>query len=88
MIDAETSTFHDVRDIIIRTLGIEDGRRAALDWSTPLFGGIPELDSFAVVSLAMALEEHFGFALDDLSFTAEVFDTIGTLSEFVDRSRH
>jgi acyl carrier protein len=83
----QASTLHDVREIIIQTLGIDDSRRQSLNAGTQLFGGIPELDSFAVISLAMALEQHFGFEIDDSEFTGDVFDTIGSLSEFVERSR-
>ena len=46
-----TSTLEAVKDVIIETLGIEDRGRIELA-STPLFGNIPELDSFAVLSLA------------------------------------
>ncbi len=84
----DSVTFRNVRELIIQTLGLDGSRREMLRPSTPLFGGIPELDSFAVVTLAAALEQHFGFEIDDTEFTAEVFETIGSLSDFVDRSRH
>lgn len=80
-------TFLEVRTIIVETLGLEESRTETLTPRTALFGGIPELDSFAVINLAMALEEHFGFVIDDSEFTAEIFDTVGTLADFVDRSR-
>ncbi|HWK68763.1 MAG TPA: phosphopantetheine-binding protein [Rhizobiaceae bacterium] len=82
----ETSTIDQVRDVIVETLGIEDPDRIA-GASTPLFGSIPELDSFAVVSLAMALESRFGFEIDDSEFTAEIFETVGSLAGYVDRNR-
>ena len=87
MIDPHSSTFLDVRELIAQTLDLDENRRKTLMPRTPLFGGIPELDSFAVISLAVALEQHFGFAIDDSEFTAEVFDTVGSLCDFVDRSR-
>ncbi|CAM5475458.1 hypothetical protein ATER59S_03212 [Aquamicrobium terrae] len=88
MMTTESATFLDVRELIVATLGLEAERGEALKPWTPLFGGIPELDSLAVVTLAAALEQHFGFRIDDDEFTAEIFDTIGSLSDFVDRSRH
>ncbi len=61
------------------------GNRASqFDASTPLFGHIPEFDSMAVVSVVTALEEQFGFTVDDEEITAEVFETVGKLSEFVE----
>lgn len=84
--DTATSTFDEVRDILLQTLGIEDPDRIT-DASTPLFGNIPELDSFAVVSLAVALESRFGFEIEDSDFTAEVFETVGSLAGYVERNR-
>src|SRR4029077_12284022 len=82
--DIRNSTFEAVKAVIVKTLGIED-RAATLNASTPLFGTMPELDSFAVVELATSLEEQFGFEIDGSEFTAEIFETIGTLAEFVEK---
>lgn len=86
IVNPDLSTVDDVRDVIIQTLGIEDAGRIA-DASTPLFGSIPELDSFAVVNLAMALESRFGFQIDDSEFTADLFETVGSLAGYVARNR-
>jgi acyl carrier protein len=80
------STLEGVKAVIVKTLGIE-GRAATLHASTPLFGSMPELDSLAVVELAASLEERFGFVIDDSDFTSEVFETVGTLAEFVEKKR-
>ncbi len=80
--DIVDPTIEGVKAVIARTLGIED-RAATLDASTPLLGSMPELDSFAVVELATSLEEQFGFKIDDSDFTGDVFETVGTLAEFV-----
>jgi acyl carrier protein len=79
------STLEAVKDVIVGTLGIEDRSRIE-SATTPLLGNIPELDSFAVLSLAAALESHFGFQIDDSDFTGDVFETVGSLAQFVDRS--
>jgi acyl carrier protein len=50
-----------------------------------LLGALPELDSMAVVSILTALEEHFGFTVDDDEISAETFATLGSLTEFVDQ---
>lgn len=81
-----TSTLEAVKDVIAETLGIEDRGRLA-EASTPLFGNIPELDSFAVLSLASALETRFRFRIDDSDFTGEIFETVGSLARFVDQHR-
>ena len=84
----ETSgtTLEQVSSILAATLGIEE-RAASFNAATPLLGSLPELDSFAVVEIATALEAHFGFEIDESEFTADVFETLGSLSAFVDASR-
>lgn len=81
---ADMETLEAVRDVVVETLGIED-RQRLLHAHTALFGSLPELDSFGVLTLAMALETRFGFQIEDSEFSAEVFETLGTLADFVDR---
>jgi acyl carrier protein len=57
----------------------------AFDARTELFGALPEFDSMAVVSIVTALEEQFGISVDDDELTADVFGTLGSLADFVDR---
>ena len=82
--DAPTeASISEVVDVLVTVLGIEE-RRDSIDARTGLLGELPELDSLAVVELAVSLEERFGIVIDDQDFTGEVFDTVGTLAEFVD----
>lgn len=80
-------TLDRVKIVIVKTLGIQD-RADALEASTELFGSMPELDSMAVVALSVNLEREFDFEIDDEDFTGEVFETIGTLAEFVEQNKH
>ncbi|WP_295762705.1 acyl carrier protein [Undibacterium sp.] len=48
-----------------------------------LLGAYAELDSIAVISLISRLEEHFGFDVEDDEINGHVFETLGTLSAFV-----
>jgi acyl carrier protein len=82
-VDIETSTLDGVTQVIVSSLGIED-RAASLTASTPLFGEMPELDSLGVVELAAALETQFGLVIDDDDFTGDVFETVGSLAEFIE----
>ena len=50
---------------------------------TPLLGSVPEFDSMAVVSVITALEETYGFVVDDDDVDATVFETVGNLTDFV-----
>lgn len=74
----------DVRTILGQTLNLGD-RARALDAESPLLGEIPELDSMAVVTIITALEENFGFEVDDDDISAETFATLGSLTAFVER---
>ena len=84
--DFSQDTFDRVKVVIVKTLGIQD-RADTLEASTELFGSLPELDSMAVVTLAVNLEREFDFEIDDEDFTGEVFETIGTLAEFVEQNK-
>jgi acyl carrier protein len=52
--------------------------------STPLLGSIPELDSMAVVALLTTVEEHYGIVIEDDDVSAETFETLGTLTRFIE----
>ena len=49
-----------------------------------LLGDMPEFDSMAVVSVLTGLEEHFGIMIDDDEVDASIFETVGTLVDFVE----
>lgn len=59
------------------------GRSASFRDDMPLITGLPELDSMAVANVLTALEERFGFAIDDDEIGAATFETLGSLVDFV-----
>lgn len=68
--------------IICNVLG-KSAAELALTRDSALLGAIPEFDSMAVVSVLTTVEEEFGITIDDDEVDAEVFETFGTLSDFV-----
>lgn len=72
----------ETRKIVADTLFLGP-RGAELQADSPLLGALPELDSMAVVTLLAALEEHFGFMVDDDEISASTFETLGSLAAFV-----
>jgi acyl carrier protein len=50
---------------------------------SPLLGSVPEFDSMAVVSILTAIEENYGIDIEDDEVSADIFETIGTLLDFV-----
>jgi acyl carrier protein len=53
------------------------------DESTALFGSLPEFDSMAVVTVVAGLEERFDIEIDDDDITAEIFESVGTLTRLI-----
>lgn len=84
--ESTSTSFREVRDVVVDALGIHD-RADTLTESTPLLGGMPEFDSLAVVEVITVIETRFGIDVDDLDLTGEVFETLGSLSSFVDEHR-
>jgi acyl carrier protein len=76
-------TVAEVKAVVVDTLAIEE-RADALHASTPLLGSIPELDSMAVIELVVALQERFAIIVEDEDVSAEVFETLASLTAFVD----
>lgn len=75
-------TLDKVRSILRDTLQL--GARAdSLQRQSRLLGELPEFDSMAVVSVLTMVEDEFGITVDDDELSAEVFETLGSLADFV-----
>lgn len=75
-------TIEEIKEIIGSVLQLGDSIDG-FDSSTQLLGSVPEFDSMAVVSLITTIEENFGIVVDDDEISAEIFETVGSLQEFV-----
>ncbi len=74
----------EIKEILRDTLQLGD-RADSLEASSPLLGAIPEFDSLAVVAVLTMVEEEYGVEIDDDEVSADVFETVGTLADFVQR---
>ncbi|WP_295623800.1 phosphopantetheine-binding protein [uncultured Nitrosomonas sp.] len=73
----------EIKKILTDTLGL--GKR--LDTMGPdakLLGGIPELDSVAVVTVILALEKKFSISIEDDEISAKTFEKLSSLVNFVE----
>lgn len=71
-----------IKAIVIAVLGLgEDG--IDLDEGSALLGAIPEFDSMAVVSVLTTIEDQYDIFVEDDEISAETFETLGTLHQFV-----
>ena len=75
-------SLEELKAIVAGILQIGD-RLEALGPDAALLGGIPEFDSMAVVSILTTIEENYGVIIDDDEVSAEVFETLGSLLDFV-----
>jgi len=75
------SVLNDVLGLLQEVLQIET---VEMDESTELLGGIAEFDSMAVVMVITELEDKMGISVDDDEISAETFETVGSLVNFVE----
>jgi acyl carrier protein len=75
-------SLEELKALIGEVLQISD-RMDKLGENDVLLGGIPEFDSMAVVSLLTVIEENYGVMIDDDEVSADNFETIGSLLQFV-----
>jgi len=74
----------EVRNILSDVLSLSKLKNPLTEDSV-LLGSVPELDSMAVVNVITALEEHFDITVDDDEISARTFETLGTLTRFVEQ---
>ena len=68
---------------ILRSVLNLDPVKFPLENHTALLGSMAELDSMAVVSILTAIEERFGFVVDDDEIDGHTFASVETLVQFV-----
>ncbi len=74
----------EIKRILSDILGLGE-RLDSITTDTFLLGNIPELDSVAVVTIILALEKNFSISINDDEISAQTFQTLGTLVNFVER---
>ena len=76
-------TIEEVKRVLDQTLRLGE-RAKSFNAETALFGSIPEFDSMAVVGVITAIEERFGIVVEDDEISASVFETVGSLTKFIE----
>jgi acyl carrier protein len=64
-----------------------EGRIASWNQDMPLLGSLPELDSLAIVGVVSAIEQTFGFAIEDDEISADTLATLQSLTQFIERKQ-
>lgn len=73
-----------VCSIVDETLGLTN-TGADLATDTRLLGSIPELDSMSILSILTQFEQNFDITINFDDIDADVFSTIGSLCEFIEK---
>lgn len=72
-----------VRNVLEEVLPAH-GHAMALSTHQRLLDAFPDLDSMAAVSIITLLEERMGFVIEPGELDGTVFETLGSLVEFVE----
>ncbi|MBL4584188.1 MAG: hypothetical protein JKX83_06185 [Pseudomonadales bacterium] len=73
----------DVTEMLRSALQLDEAL-VQLNSDSGLLGVIPEFDSLAVVTVLTALEDHYGFIIEDDEVEASTFETVGSFIQFVE----
>ena len=72
-----------IKDILVKDLEISPSLVEGVDSDTPLLGRGIGLDSMETLTLVSGLEQEFGIQIGDEELTTALFQTLGTLANFV-----
>jgi acyl carrier protein len=72
-----------LKDQIIDSLRLEDITPADINEEDELFGEGLGLDSIDALELIVILEKHYGIKLDDPDAGKTIFQTVGTIADFI-----
>ena len=75
-------SLEEIKAIIGEVLQISE-RMDNLGADDVLLGGVPEFDSMAVVAILTTIEDNYGVMIDDDEVSAEHFESIASLLDFV-----
>ncbi|MDF9617344.1 phosphopantetheine-binding protein [Pseudomonas entomophila] len=84
MSDAQQHLHHDLKQLIIDALGLEDISVQDIDDQQTLFGEGLGLDSVDALELGLAIQKRYGIKIDaDAKDTRNHFTNVATLAAFV-----
>lgn len=83
-----SSLEHDIKELIISSLGLEDVRPDDIESDQPLFGDGLGLDSIDALELGLALQKRYGVSMSaDSEQVRQHFASVNALAAFVAAER-
>ncbi len=76
----------ELKDLIIKSLKLEDIAPDDIDNEAPLFGEGLGLDSIDALELVVALEKTFGIRIPDEDVGREAFGSVSMLADYVKKN--
>lgn len=83
----KASLVSELRNLIIRSLKLEDTKPDDIDADAPLFGEGLGLDSIDALELVVALEKTYGIRIPDEDVGREAFGSVSVLADYVLKHR-
>lgn len=77
----------ELKNQIIQALNLEDIKPEDIENDAPLFGEGLGLDSIDALELIVMMEKVYGIKIKDPSAGKEIFKSINTMAEFVQKNR-
>ena len=78
---------HELKDLIIVTLKLEDVAPDGIEDGSPLFGEGLGLDSIDALELTVALEKRYKLSIPDEAVGKQAFASVNALAAFVQAHR-
>lgn len=73
----------ELKDKIIKTLGLMDVTPADIEDDAQLVGGDTGIDSIDVLELVMMIEKDYGVKIENKELGAKVFASVRTLAAYI-----
>ncbi|MDD2199665.1 MAG: phosphopantetheine-binding protein [Bacteroidales bacterium] len=77
----------NLKQEIIEVLNLEDLKPEDIDENAPLFGEGLGLDSIDALELIVLMEKDYGIKLEDANQGREIFKSIATMAEYINKHR-
>lgn len=84
----QTPAEHELAELVVSSLNLEDIAAADIDPDAALFGGDLGLDSIDALELALAVSKRYGFALrSDNADNKRIFSSLRALATHIEQQR-
>jgi acyl carrier protein len=86
--NAQTPAEHDLAELIVSSLNLENRTAGDIDPDAPLFGGELGLDSIDALELALAISKRYGFQLrSDNPDNKRIFSSLRDLAAHIEQHK-